>query len=62
MFNGNVIFEFSLFDNLGSHSQSKLMNGIEKLYDGYIWSNTNTTNIKNEDGLMFRLSTCIGHL
>jgi len=29
---------------------------------GHVWSNTHTTNIKNDDGLTFRLASGVGHL
>ncbi len=62
MFNGDVIFELPPVGSNGSQGQAKLMSGIEKRYDGHVWSNIHTTNIKNDDDLTFRSSSCVGHL
>jgi hypothetical protein len=62
LFNGDVIFELPPLGGSSSHCQAKLLSGMEKRYDGHVWSNTHTTNIKNDDGLTFRLSSCVGHL
>ena len=38
------------------------MDGMDKQYDGHVWTKTQTTNITNDVGLAFRSSTCVGHL
>ena len=38
------------------------MEGMDKQYDGHVWTKTQTTNISNDAGLVFRSSNCIGHL
>jgi len=62
LFNSDVIFELLPLGNSVSQCQAKLLSGMEKHYDGHVWSNTYTMNIKNEDGLTFQLASCVGHL
>ena len=38
------------------------MEGMDKHYDGHIWTKTMTTNITNNLNLTFWSSTCVGHL
>ena len=38
------------------------MAGMDKQYDGHVWTKTKTTNIVNHSGLTFRTSVCIGHV
>ena len=38
------------------------MDGMDKRYDGHVWTKTQTTNINNDLGLVFRSSICVGHL
>lgn len=62
-FDGDVIFELpALGDHSLGHCQAKFLTGMERRYDGHVWSNLHTTNIKNVDGLTFRLASCVGHL
>lgn len=61
-FNGDVIFELPAADSSGTFSSAKQMSGIDKRYDGHVWSKTVTTNIVNSMGLSFRKLVCLGHL
>ena len=45
-----------------SRSQAKAMQGMDKRYDGHVWTKTITSNITNDMGLSFRFSSCVGHL
>ena len=38
------------------------MEGMDKCYNGHVWTKTLTTNINNNLGLAFRSSNCAGHL
>jgi hypothetical protein len=61
-FNGDILFEFPPTGHAALHSQAKSMNGMDKRYDGHVWTKTMTTNITNDMGLAFRSSLCVGHL
>jgi hypothetical protein len=61
-FDGDVLFEFPPAGPLASQTQAKAMQGMDKRYDGHIWTKTITTNIMNDMGLRFRTSKCVGHL
>ena len=45
-----------------SLTKAKSMDGMDKRYDGHVWTKTQTTNITNDMGLVFCSSTCVGHL
>ena len=62
MFDGAIIFELSPVGHTASRSQAKSMQGMDKRYDGHVWTKTITTNITNDFGLSFRSSSCVGHL
>jgi hypothetical protein len=62
LFDGDVIFELPPVGHTASRSQAKSMQGMDKRYDGHVWTKTITTNITNEFGLSFRSSACVGHL
>jgi hypothetical protein len=50
---------------LGSSSGSnraKQLHGMDKHYDGHVWTRTHTSNIVNDFGMIFRTSYCCGHL
>ena len=38
------------------------MDGMDKRYDGHVWTKSQTNNISNALGFVFRLSNCVGHL
>jgi hypothetical protein len=59
---GAVIFELPPVGHTAVRSQAKSMQGMDKRYDGHVWTKTITTNITNEFGLSFRSSACVGHL
>jgi hypothetical protein len=62
VFDGAVIFELPPAGHTAARSQAKSMQGMDKRYDGHVWTKTITTNIGNDFGLSFRSSTCVGHL
>lgn len=39
-----------------------LIQGMDKKHDGPPWCRTKNTNIKNNDGLKFKHSSCVGHV
>ena len=61
-FNGDVMFELPPAEASASRSQAKAMQGMDKRYDGHVWTKTITSNITNTMGLSFRFSSCVGHL
>jgi hypothetical protein len=61
-FNGDVLFELPLVDTSGVQTSAKLMHGMDKRHDGHAWTKIVTSHIKNDMSLMFRTSTCVGHL
>lgn len=62
MFDGDVMFELPPPGKYASQSQAKLLYGMDKRHDGHAWTRTITSNIKNDMGLTFRMSSCLGHL
>ena len=62
LFHGAVIFELPPLGDMAAQSQAKAMQGMDKRYDGQVWTKTITTNITNDFGLSFRYSACVGHL
>jgi len=62
LFNGDVIFELPTCNAIGTSSHATQMAGMDKQYDGHVWSKTVTTNIFNRMGLTFRKSSYLGHL
>ena len=61
-FDGPVLFELPPAAAGSSKLAAKSMQGMDKRYDGHLWTKTITTNIKNDFGLSFRSSTCVGWL
>jgi hypothetical protein len=61
-FDGNQMFVLPPVGVSSSHTKAKSMDGMDKRYDGHVWTKTQTTNITNDMGLAFRSSTCVGHL
>ena len=61
-FNGDVIFELPAVHTCNISSQAKQMAGMDKRYDGHVWTKTKTTNIVNRSGLTFRTSVCVGYV
>ena len=59
-FNGDILFEFSPSGAI--KTQAGVMEGMDKRYDGHVWCRTKTSNIRNDNGLTFRYSACVGHL
>jgi hypothetical protein len=62
IFNGDVVFEFSLIESSSRNFYAKLLIGIDKRYDGHAWTRTSTSHIKNDMSLTFCTASCIGHL
>ena len=61
-YDGDVLFVLPAMDSFSSHSKVKSMFGMDKRYDGHVWTKTVTTNISNVLDLSFRSSSCVGHL
>ena len=61
-FDGDVIFVFPPVSASASTSKAKAMDGMDKRYDGHVWTKTQSTNITNNLSLTFRSSICVGHL
>ena len=61
-FDGDVIFVFPPISASASTSKAKAMDGMDKRYDGHVWTKTQSTNITNNLSLTFRSSICVGHL
>ena len=61
-FDGDVIFVFPPISTSASTSKAKAMDGMDKRYDGHVWTKTQSTNITNKMSLTFRSSICVGHL
>ena len=59
-FNGNIIFELPPIEVDRPPSYAHHMAGMDKWYDGHVWTKTMTTNITNRMGLTFRTSACVG--
>ena len=56
-FDGDVIFVFPPVN-----ASASTMDGMDKRYDGHVWTKIQSTNITNNLGLTFRSSICVGHL
>jgi hypothetical protein len=61
-YNGDVIFEFPPLGSSSGSNKAKQLRGMDKHYDGHVWTRTHTSNIVNDFGLIFRTSSCCGHL
>ena len=61
-FDGDVIFVFPPISASTSTSKAKAMDGMDKRYDGHVWTKTQSTNITNNLSLTFQSSICVGHL
>ena len=61
-YDGDVIFEFPPLGHHGHNTKAKLLRGMDRRYDGHAWSRTITSNIQNDLKLLFRTSSCLGHL
>jgi hypothetical protein len=62
IFNGDVVLEFPSTRSLSTSSQAGLMVDMDKRHDGHVWIRTSTSHIKNDMGLTFRSTSCVGHL
>ena len=61
-FYGTQLFVLPVAKVSSSQSRAKSLEGMDKQYDGHVWTKTQTTNITNNVGLAFCFSTCVGHL
>lgn len=61
-FDGTRMFVLPPPSASASTTKAKSMDGMDKYYDGHVWTKTQTTNISNSEGLTFRSSACVGHL
>ncbi len=61
-YNGNIIFLLPPLPAGVPFTYGKGMDGMDKMFDGHAWCVTKTSNIRNDCGLVFRRSTCAGHL
>ena len=63
-YDGDVLFILPAMGSSSSHSKAKTksMFGMDKRYDGHIWTKTKTTNINNVLDLSFQSSSCVDHL
>ena len=62
IFNGNVVFKFSLIESSSRNSYAKLLIGMDKRHDGLAWTRTNISHTKNDMGWTFCIASCVGHL
>jgi hypothetical protein len=62
VFNGDVVYELPPMGSSFGNSQAKFMVGMDKQHNGHAWTKTITSHIKNDMGLTFCTSSCIGHL
>ena len=60
--NSDVVFELPPIGSFVKNLQAKFMVGMDKRDDGHAWTKTITSHIKNDMGLTFCTSSCIGHL
>ena len=61
-YDGDVLFILPAMGSSSSHSKAKSMFGMDKRYDGHVWTKIVTTNINNVLDLSFQSSSCVGHL
>ena len=61
-YDSDVLFVLSAVETSALHSKARSMFGMDKWYDGHIWTKTVTTNIGNVLDLSFRSSSCVGHI
>ena len=59
-FDGNMLFIFPFVGVSSSHTKAKPMDGMDKRYDGHVWTKIQTTNITNNMGLVCRFSSYVG--
>jgi hypothetical protein len=61
-FDGTQLFVLHAAKVSSSQTRAKSLDGMDKQYDGHVWTKTQTTNITKDVGHAFRSSTCVGHL
>ena len=60
-FDGDVMFVLPPVSNSILHTKARSMDGMDKCYDGHVWTKTLTTNISNNLNHTFHSSICVGH-
>jgi hypothetical protein len=61
-FDGTQLFVLPAAKVSSSQTRAKSLDGMDKQYDGHVWTKTQTTNITNDVGFAFRSSACVRHL
>jgi hypothetical protein len=61
-FDGTQLFVLPAAKVSSSQTRAKSLDGMDKQYDGHVWTKIQTTNIKNDVGFAFHLFTNVGHL
>ena len=61
-YDSDVLFVLLAVSIFASHSKAKSLFGMDKQYDGHIWTKIVIINIRNILDLSFQSSSCIGHL
>ena len=61
-YNGDVILKFPPLGDHGQNTKAKQLRGMDRRYDSHAWSCTITFDIQNDLKLLFRASSCLGHL
>ena len=61
-FDGTHVFVLPAAEVSSSQTRAKSLDNMDKQYDGHVWTKTQTTTIRNDVGLAFRSSSCVGHL
>ena len=61
-FDGDVMFVLPPINNLALYTKAKSMDGMDKRYNGHVWTKTLTINISNNLNLTFCLSIYVAHL
>lgn len=61
-YNGDIIFEFLPLGSSSKDTKAKHLCGMDKQYDGHVWTRTHISNSTNEFGLIFCMSFFCGYL
>ena len=61
-YNKTCMFILPPAGSTSTQLKAKSMMGMDKHFDGHVWTKTQTSNISNPWDLSFRLSRCVGHL
>ena len=61
-FDGTRMFVFSPVGNSSSHTKAKSIDGMNKRYDGHVWTKIHTTTANKDLDFILCSSTFVGHL